>query len=398
MAESAARRRTGGRRVHPLPSGPSASSLAALRRCRRRAACAAWRPSARAADAVARNGGPALGSGVGRSPRCAHGARGRGSRRRDGGPRARGAAIDPRPRRRAMSDLRGRRWIVGAAARRARRRPRLRASCATSRFVSFDDPEYVAKNPHVAPRPVVAGRRGRSPRSLGELASAHVAVAHGRLVALFGAWAGGHHLTSVVTARGERRRPAAARARALTAHRGRARSRRRPSRSTRSRVESVAWVSERKDVLATLAWVLAMLAYARYVAHPSLARYAGGRRRSRSWVSLAKPSGRDAAGGAPPCSDAWPLGRLRARARARRPREDPALRPERGRRGGHRTSCSRARARVTSVAQLPIGLRLANALVAYRQLPRDDDLAGAARDDLSADAPGSPRRRWRRPP
>jgi len=39
------------------------------------------------------------------------------------------------------------------------------------------------------------------------------------------------------------------------------------------RVESVAWVSERKDVLSTLFWFLTMLAYLRYVRRPALGRY-----------------------------------------------------------------------------------------------------------------------------
>ena len=38
-------------------------------------------------------------------------------------------------------------------------------------------------------------------------------------------------------------------------------------------VESVAWVSERKDVLSTLFWFLTILAYARYTAAPRLRRY-----------------------------------------------------------------------------------------------------------------------------
>ncbi len=38
-------------------------------------------------------------------------------------------------------------------------------------------------------------------------------------------------------------------------------------------VESVAWVSERKDVLSTLFWMLTMAAYVAYVRRPSLARY-----------------------------------------------------------------------------------------------------------------------------
>jgi hypothetical protein len=38
-------------------------------------------------------------------------------------------------------------------------------------------------------------------------------------------------------------------------------------------VESVAWITERKDVLSTLFWLLTMLAYVRYVERPSAGRY-----------------------------------------------------------------------------------------------------------------------------
>jgi tetratricopeptide (TPR) repeat protein len=38
-------------------------------------------------------------------------------------------------------------------------------------------------------------------------------------------------------------------------------------------VESVAWITERKDVLSTFFWLLAMLAYVRYVKQPGAARY-----------------------------------------------------------------------------------------------------------------------------
>src|SRR5207244_3861678 len=38
-------------------------------------------------------------------------------------------------------------------------------------------------------------------------------------------------------------------------------------------VESVAWVSERKDVLSTFFWMLTLLAYARYVERPGNGRY-----------------------------------------------------------------------------------------------------------------------------
>lgn len=39
-------------------------------------------------------------------------------------------------------------------------------------------------------------------------------------------------------------------------------------------VEAVAWVSSRKDLLCALFWLLTVLAYARYVEHPSIFRYA----------------------------------------------------------------------------------------------------------------------------
>src|SRR5439155_16489084 len=38
-------------------------------------------------------------------------------------------------------------------------------------------------------------------------------------------------------------------------------------------VESVAWIVERKDVLSTLFWILAMLAYARYAQTPAAGWY-----------------------------------------------------------------------------------------------------------------------------
>jgi hypothetical protein len=38
-------------------------------------------------------------------------------------------------------------------------------------------------------------------------------------------------------------------------------------------VESVAWISERKDVLSGLFWMLTLLAYSRYVDRPGALRY-----------------------------------------------------------------------------------------------------------------------------
>src|SRR2546427_1790860 len=56
---------------------------------------------------------------------------------------------------------------------------------------------------------------------------------------------------------------------------------RRPPRSTlfpyttlfRSNVESVAWIAERKNLLSTLFWLLAIWAYVRYAKKPAWAAY-----------------------------------------------------------------------------------------------------------------------------
>jgi tetratricopeptide (TPR) repeat protein len=92
-------------------------------------------------------------------------------------------------------------------------------------------------------------------------------------VSLFGTWAGGHHLTSValhatsavvllaaLVGLTGRRWESAVAAATFALH--------------PLRVESVAWVSERKDVLAALAWVAAMWAYAAWVRRPTGVRYA----------------------------------------------------------------------------------------------------------------------------
>jgi tetratricopeptide (TPR) repeat protein len=75
-------------------------------------------------------------------------------------------------------------------------------------------------------------------------------------------------------------------------------------------VESVAWVSERKDVLSTLFWLLTTLVYVRYVARPSLGRY------SIVVASFVLGLSAKAMLMTLPCVllllDFWPLGRLSA--------------------------------------------------------------------------------------
>jgi Flp pilus assembly protein TadD len=92
-------------------------------------------------------------------------------------------------------------------------------------------------------------------------------------VELFGLWAGGHHLTNVLLHALNTALlfyvlwrmtgalwPSAFCAAVFAVH--------------PLHVESVAWVSQRKDVLSTLFWLLAMLAYRRYVLKPGAVRYA----------------------------------------------------------------------------------------------------------------------------
>ena len=113
-----------------------------------------------------------------------------------------------------------------------------------------------------------------------QLASAHLAVAHGRLPDVrphevggkLCDWPGGHHLVSVAIHAASAVLlflalrmmtgafwPSAVVAALFAIH---------PLRA-----ESVAWAAERKDVLSTLFWMLTMLSYAWYARRPHLLRY-----------------------------------------------------------------------------------------------------------------------------
>ncbi|MGH7789393.1 MAG: tetratricopeptide repeat protein, partial [Candidatus Binatia bacterium] len=140
-------------------------------------------------------------------------------------------------------------------------------------FVPYDDPTYVVDNPRVQ-----AG-----------LSAAGVAWAFGSFHAslwipltwlslmldatLFGAWAGGYHLTNVLL-----HGLAAA---LLFLSLGRMTGALWPSGFVAAlfalhplQVESVAWVTERKDVLSAAGWMATLWCYARYVERPSAGRYA----------------------------------------------------------------------------------------------------------------------------
>jgi Tfp pilus assembly protein PilF len=140
-------------------------------------------------------------------------------------------------------------------------------------FVTWDDLDYITKNPHVTQGLTAASMRWALTTGYGFYWHPLTWWSHQLDVQLFGLDAGGHHLTSLVWhAIGAallflvlRRYTGAVGRSAVVAalfavhplH-----------------VESVAWISERKDVLSTCAWLLTVAAYWRYAQAPSRGRYA----------------------------------------------------------------------------------------------------------------------------
>lgn len=166
-------------------------------------------------------------------------------------------------------------------------------------FLNWDDDVYVTANPLV--------HSGLTPRGVGRAFTSFACsnwhpltlVSHMLDVSLFGSWAGGHHLTNVVlhalnallvlalawrlTARWQESLVVAA---VFAAH--------------PQRVESVAWIAERKDLLCGLFFLVSVLAYLRltaaaglrsrglwYAAGASVARRVA--RPSRAGILLANP-------------------------------------------------------------------------------------------------------------
>jgi tetratricopeptide (TPR) repeat protein len=139
-------------------------------------------------------------------------------------------------------------------------------------FVSWDDPWYITANPHVA------GGLSWSALSWAMTTGGEFYwhpltwLSHMLDVQLYGMNAGGHHLTSlllhlanVVLLFGVLRR--------MTGAVGRSALVAALFAVHPLHVESVAWVSERKDVLSGLFWMLAMAAYIRYASAPRAGRY-----------------------------------------------------------------------------------------------------------------------------
>ena len=138
-------------------------------------------------------------------------------------------------------------------------------------FVSLDDDSFIYENP-----PVLAGLTWQTVlwafQSLDNLWQPATWLSHMLDIELFGLNAGGHHWTNVMlhAASGVllfvflrmatgRLWPSAVAAALFAVH--------------PLRVESVAWVSERKDTLSVFLFLLTLIAYLRYAASPSRRRY-----------------------------------------------------------------------------------------------------------------------------
>ena len=138
-------------------------------------------------------------------------------------------------------------------------------------FVNIDDPDYVLQNPVVG--------RGLGADGIGWAFSTLQGgnwhpltwISHMLVVQVSGLNPGGHHLANlllhaanivllyvVLVRLSGVRWPSAAAAALFAVH--------------PLHVESVAWISERKDVLSTFFWLLALLAYERYVRRPNKVR------------------------------------------------------------------------------------------------------------------------------
>ncbi|MBN1788288.1 MAG: tetratricopeptide repeat protein [Sedimentisphaerales bacterium] len=139
-------------------------------------------------------------------------------------------------------------------------------------FVNFDDPVYVYANPHI--RTGLTGETIKWALTAGYAANWHPLtwLSHAMDWQLYSFRPGGHHVTSlifhvantvllfiVLYKMTKAFWPSAYVAALFALH--------------PMHVESVAWVSERKDVLSTFFWMLTMLAYASYVYKPKIRRY-----------------------------------------------------------------------------------------------------------------------------
>lgn len=139
-------------------------------------------------------------------------------------------------------------------------------------FVDFDDPGIVSDNPLIRNGFTLAGVAGAFSHSLVSSWVPLTAMSHMLDCQLFGLWAGGHHLTSVLL-------HAATSVllflvlRDMTGSLWRCAFVAAVFAVHPLRAESVAWISERKDVLSGLFFVLTLGAYVRWTRRPAGGRW-----------------------------------------------------------------------------------------------------------------------------
>ena len=241
-------------------------------------------------------------------------------------------------------------------------------------FVEYDDQQYVTDNPRV--------QAGLTWTGLVWAFGFHAGnwhplawLSHMVDCQLYGARAGGHHLTSVLLH--------VASALLLFSVLNRMTAARWRSAAVAAlfawhplHVESVAWVAERKDVLCAFFWMLTLLLYVRHAAQPSIARYLF---TLGSFVLclMAKPMGVTL-----PfvllLLDYWPLNRISEFA-SRQPEKTPLRFAQKSWRqlawekvpflalsaiAGVLTLCAQELA-IVSTAGLPVSQRIAHGLAAY---------------------------------
>jgi len=182
------------------------------------------------------------------------------------------------------------------------------ARTAAYPFLDYDDGHIVYNHPVVNQGLSWHGLYWSLTHALYGVWMPATAFTHMTDVTLFGQWAGGHHLMSVLWhALGVLAFYVALRA--LTGARGASLLAAALFAVHPLRVEDVAWVSSRKDIVCGVFFALALLAHARYARRPGPFRYA-----LLLAASLLALAGKTSALALPAVLlllDAWPLGRFR---------------------------------------------------------------------------------------
>ncbi|MFC1851516.1 tetratricopeptide repeat protein [candidate division CSSED10-310 bacterium] len=139
-------------------------------------------------------------------------------------------------------------------------------------FINFDDPRYVSQNPHIQSGLSLDGFRWAFSSTYASNWHPLTWLSHMLDIQLYGLNAGGHHMTNVLLHIGSTillfwmfHR--------FTGHYFQSSIMAALFALHPLHVESVAWISERKDVLSTFLLMLVLWHYSKYVEKPSLANY-----------------------------------------------------------------------------------------------------------------------------